>query len=119
MKTDDAVFNSGAAGYLLSRETMKKLVQIWDEGTDPHCVVDPNNKQMKWLQGNPGLLTTMCLRESLNVTAIDTRENGMYHRFHAFPLTRQVSGNVDGWYLNKHTVEMAKKIGADESYATL
>jgi hypothetical protein len=118
MKTDKDVFNSGAAGYLLSRSTMKKLVQAWD-AREEHCIIDPNNKEAKWLHSNPGVLTTRCLRNAVNITAIDTREDHKYHRFHAFPLTRSVSGKVDGWYLNKHTVEMAHAIGADDSYAKL
>jgi len=118
MKTDEYVFNSGAAGYLLSRSTMKKLVQMWK---DEHsaCSIDPEDKKTKWLQGNPGLLTTYCLKNGLNISAIDTREDGKYHRFHAFSLTRQVSGKLDQWFFNKHTEEMAAKIGADASYATL
>ncbi|CAB9529685.1 Core 1 synthase, glycoprotein-N-acetylgalactosamine 3-beta-galactosyltransferase, 1 [Seminavis robusta] len=118
LKSDNDVFNSGAAGYLLSRNTMKKLVKAW-QGTDPHCTLDPNNRKSKWLQGNPGVMSAVCLKEALNVTAIDTREDSKFHRFHAFPLTRSVSGSVDKWYMNKHTAEMAQKIGADESYATL
>lgn len=118
MKTDDYVFNSGAAGYLLSRSTMKKLSEKWIDH-DPACFVDPDNQKLKWLQGNPGLLTTKCLKEALNISAIDTREDGKYHRFHAFPLTRQVSGKLDPWFFKKHTEEMASKIGADASYADL
>ncbi|CAB9515966.1 acetylgalactosamine 3-beta-galactosyltransferase 1 [Seminavis robusta] len=118
MKTDKDVFNSGAAGYLLSRSTMKKLVEAWAD-KEPHCTIDPNNKQMKFLAGNPGLMTTVCLRDALNITAIDTREDSKYHRFHAFPLTRQVSGDVDEWYIKKHNVETARAIGADETYATM
>jgi hypothetical protein len=64
-------------------------------------------------------MTTICLRSALNISAIDTRERGKYHRFHAFPLTRSVSGKVDQWYRNKHSIETAQRIGADESYATL
>jgi hypothetical protein len=118
LKANNDVFNSGAAGYLLSRSTMKKLVKAWD-ARDVHCVLDPSAKKKKWLEGNPGLMTTQCLRDALNITAIDTREDGKYHRFHAFPLTRSVSGKVDGWYVKKHTVEVAHAIGADDSYATL
>ena len=118
LKTDNYVFNSGAAGYLLSRSTMKRLVRAWHDRQE-HCVVDVNDKSTEWLQGNPGLLTTFCLEKSFNITAIDTRQYGKYHRFHAFPLTRSVSGKVDQWYINKHTTEVAQKIGADESYATL
>jgi hypothetical protein len=120
MKSGNYVFNSGAAGYLLSRSTMKKFVQAWD-ARDVHCVVDPNNKEAdaKWLHSNPGVLNCACLQHALNITAIDTREDNKYHRFHAFPLTRSVSGKVDDWYLDKHTVEMAHAIGADDSYAKL
>lgn len=119
LKSDEHVFNSGAAGYILSRSTMRKLLRKWVD-RDPNCVIKKEgDAKQKWLQGNPGLLTTICLRNALNITAIDTREKGKYHRFHAFPLTRSVSGNVDQWYRNKHSVEMAQKIGADESYATL
>jgi len=100
MKDNDGIFNSGAAGYVLSRETMKKLVERWDSD-DVNCVVKGD---YKWLQGNPGLVTTKCLRESLNIVATDTRESGKWHRFHAFPITRMVAGAVDEWYLNKHKV---------------
>lgn len=52
MKNDNSVFNSGAAGYILSRETMKKLVDQWDHN-DPFCT---GKSAKKWLQGNPGKL---------------------------------------------------------------
>jgi len=52
MKNDNSVFNSGAAGYILSRETMKKLVDQWDHN-DPFCT---GKSADKWLQGNPGKL---------------------------------------------------------------
>ena len=106
LKNGEDVFNSGASGYILSRETMKKLVHEWDV-ENPTCT---GKNADKWLQGNPGLLTTKCLKEVLNVEAIDTRAWSQsanakkYHRFHAFPLTRTVSGDVDKWYLNKHEV---------------
>lgn len=100
MKTDQFVFNSGAAGYVLSRETMRRLVEQW-KADDPLCT---GKDAAQWLQGNPALLTTKCMMEKLNVHAIDTRSHGKYHRFHAFPLTRSVSGDVDQWYLNKHEV---------------
>ena len=100
MKNQEAVFNSGAAGYILSRETMKKLVKKWDE-KDEVCL---QTNGPKWLQGNPGLVTTKCLKERLSVLPIDTRHHGKEHRFHAFPLTRSVSGDVDQWYKNKHQV---------------
>lgn len=100
MKNGVDVFNSGAAGYILSRETMRKLVHKWDEG-DSKCVAKEGDK---WLQGNPGILTTKCLKEALGIEAIDTRRHGKWHRFHAFPITRLVTGTVDDWYKKKHEV---------------
>jgi hypothetical protein len=99
LKNDkEGVFNSGAAGYLLSRGTMAKLIEKWDE-EDPTCLV--TSKATKWLQGNPGLATARCLK-SIGITATDTRASHKWHRFHAFPLTRVVAGEVDDWYLKKH-----------------
>ena len=42
--------------------------------------------------------------KTFGVTPADTRHHEIYHRFHAFPLTRMVSGDVDEWYLKKHMV---------------
>jgi hypothetical protein len=121
LQTDELVFNSGAAGYFLSRSTMEKLVHTWKEAKDPTCVYIPNQstQHMKFLQKRPGLYLTACLKSALGITAIDTREDGKYHRFHALPLTKLILGKVDEWYIAKHTVEAAKIIGTDESYATL
>jgi hypothetical protein len=103
MKNSEDVFNSGAAGYILSRQTMKRLVKKWDE-EDETCLA---TNGAKWLQGNPGLVTTQCLKKKLDVVAVDTRRHGKWHRFHAFPLTRMVVGAVDQWYKNKHEVSTA------------
>jgi hypothetical protein len=109
------VFNSGAAGYLLSRGTMAKLIGRWD-GEDPTCLM--TSEATKWLSGNPGLATVRCLK-SIGITAIDTRASHKWHRFHAFPLTRVVSGEVDEWYIKKH-VDVGQMIGEeDDSYSTL
>lgn len=91
-------FNSGAAGYILSRHTMADLVKKWNE-KDPKCLAE---NSAKWLQGNPGLVTAKCLRDSMHVNAVDTRDSGGRHRFHAFGLVRTVTGKVDEWYLKKH-----------------
>jgi len=108
-------FNSGAAGYLLSRGTMQKLIHKWNE-QDPTCLVTGDAN--KWLQGNPGLVTVQCL-ETLGIRAIDTRASHKWHRFHAFPLTRVVTGAVDQWYKNKHQ-GVSQLIGeTDGSYDTL
>jgi hypothetical protein len=106
MKNDKLVFNSGAAGYLLSRKTMKKLVEKWDEG-NPLCT---GREAEKWIQDNPALLTTQCMKDELGVTPIDTRNHEKWHRFHAFPLTRLVTGHVDEWYKNKHKVSVTPLI---------
>jgi hypothetical protein len=100
--------------YILSRATMKALVQKWDE-EDPTCLLKSGRK---WLQGNPGLVTAKCLKEVLNVEPVDTRNRGKYHRFHAFPLTRMVAGALDDWYRKKH-IGMEKMMNTDESYDTL
>jgi hypothetical protein len=102
MKNNEDVFNSGAAGYVMSRQTMSKLVRKWDDG-DEHCVAKEGDK---WLQGNPGIVTTKCLKDALGIEPVDTRHDGKWHRFHAFPLTRVVTGNVDEWYKNKHQVNV-------------
>ena len=115
LKNNVDAFNSGAAGYALSRETMKRLVDTWD-AEDPTCLL--KDETSSWLQGNPGLVTTRCLREVLHVVATDTRQENKWHRFHAFPLTRLVSGKVDKWYLNKHE-GMEAMIDTDPSYSTL
>lgn len=125
LKNGQDIFNSGAAGYILSRETMRKLVFKWNE-KDPECWVDENtpNKQKKWLQGNPGLVVVSCLK-SMGIVAIDTREkapSSSGHVFHAFPLTRVVTGAVDDWYRNKHKFEELPDLvrrGFDNSYSTL
>ena len=111
---DKMLFNSGAAGYFLSRATMQKLVEKWD-AQDETCWIGSEAK--KWLQGNPGLVNAKCLA-SMNIQAIDTRAKEKWHRFHAFPLTRVVSGDVDDWYRNKHQ-KVAEKNVYDPSYGTL
>jgi hypothetical protein len=114
LKNQQLVFNSGAAGYFLSRHTMSRMVQAWNE-EDPLCVAKEGGAN-NWLQGNPGLVTAKCLKEALDVRPEDTRHRGRWHRFHAFPLTRVVSGKVDEWYLNKHE-DMTRLAGFDESYS--
>lgn len=98
---------------------MRKLIQRWDDKS-PECFLGEKSNK-KWLQGNPGLLTVTCLA-TFGVTAIDTRDRRKAHRFHAFPITRMVSGQVDQWYINKHKFEELPdtlRRGFDESYSEL
>eukprot|EP00978_Attheya_sp_CCMP212_P047903 scaffold446450_cov63-Attheya_sp.AAC.1 len=88
----DYAFNSGAAGYVLSRTTMSHLVQKWEHEKDSECLA---TNAPKWFQGNPGLVTARCLQHSMNIAAIDTRDDAGMHRFHAFGLVRTVAGKVD------------------------
>jgi hypothetical protein len=119
LQTDDIIFNSGAAGYFLSRKSMERLVKIWKDGTDPTCsyVPDVTTPQMKKMQQSPGLYLTACLKNGLSITPIETREDHKYHRFNHYPLIRLTEGKVDDWYIKKHTIKAAHVIGADDSYA--
>ena len=108
----ETAFNSGAAGYVLSRSTMEKLIREWD---------DPNSKcamanSSKWLQGNPGLLTAQCFGQVLHIPLIDTRDKkDLSHKFHAYGLVRTISGNIDDWYINKHKT-LDDIFGVDNTY---
>lgn len=91
-------FNSGAAGYILSRLTVDSLIEYWDLN-DPRC---GGSNMKKWLQGNPGIVTARCLDEALEVFPIDTRDTDRHHIFHAYGIVRTVTGKYDQWYINKH-----------------
>mmetsp|Transcript_7700 Transcript_7700/g.10083 ORF Transcript_7700/g.10083 Transcript_7700/m.10083 type:complete len:457 (-) Transcript_7700:37-1407(-) len=114
LRNSKEVFNSGAAGYVLSRSTMEKLVDRFD-AKDPNCGF--SDKASGWLQKNPGLVTQQCMA-SLGIHAVDTRSANKWHRFHAYPLTRVVSGDVDEWYIKKHK-DMDTIAGFDPSYNEL
>jgi hypothetical protein len=70
-RLEKTVFNSGAAGYVLSRETIKKMVHLWNAG-DPLCT---GTAVSQWLQSNPALLTTHCMKDRLGEVPIDTRHH--------------------------------------------
>jgi hypothetical protein len=93
LKNEREAFNSGAAGYFVSRESVRQLVQKLSE-EDEFCVVKPGSRGQKWLQGNPGLVSARCFHHSLDTRAIDTRESGKYHRFHAYGIVRTAMGKV-------------------------
>ena len=107
-------FNTGAAGYFLSRKTMQGLVQKWNEN-NAACLL--TNMTNRWLHENPGLVTAACLDTEMGVRAIDTRENGA-HRFHAFGLIATYTGTVDQWYIDKH-YNLKDVEGFNGSYAAV
>jgi hypothetical protein len=111
MKNPGVIFNSGAAGYLMSRHTIKRLLDVWNEGKD--CQADKS-----WLRSNPDLVVAQCLQDVLKVPALDTREANKYHRFHSYGLVRTVLAAVDEWYVNVHN-RFENTEGFDESYRIL
>jgi hypothetical protein len=124
-------FNSGASGYFLSRKTMHFLREKWeshgivdkDKGEerggngvtrmmiDPEC--DGNGR--KWLQGNPGLVIAQCLKKTVGIDPIDTRDELKRHVFHAFGLIRVVKNEMDEWYERKHE-DLYEILGKDDVY---
>ena len=111
MRNPSVVFNTGAAGYLMSRETMKRLLKVWDEGKQCQA-------ELSFHRSNPDLVVSGCLQDVLHVPAVDTRESGTYHRFHTYGLVRTVMGKVDDWFVNVHD-RFQNIPGFDESYRKL
>lgn len=114
MKNPSVVFNSGAAGYLLSRKTMKRLLHVWDEGKEE----GPCQADQDYLRSNPDLVVSECLQNILHVPALDTRGEGIFHRFHTYGLVKTVLGKVDDWFVKVHD-RFQNVSGFDESYRTL
>lgn len=108
-------FNSGASGYFLSRKTMQSLIGKWEEGTDPACGDQNDEKRRKWLQGNPGLVIAECIKKGLGVDPIDTRDELKRHVFHAFGIIRVVKKEMDEWYERKHE-DLYEILGEDTLY---
>mmetsp|Transcript_8397 Transcript_8397/g.19259 ORF Transcript_8397/g.19259 Transcript_8397/m.19259 type:complete len:419 (-) Transcript_8397:159-1415(-) len=111
-KGTPVAFNSGAAGYVLSRQTYMRLIREMD---DPKSECSPSNAS-KWLQGNPGILTATCFSKVLNVQVEDTRDGeDLSHVYHAYGLVRTVSAKVDQWYVNNHA-PLDGILGVDAKY---
>lgn len=109
---DEVAFNSGAAGYVLSRSTMAKLINEWDNPISK-CI---SENASKWLQGNPGILMAECFARVLNIPVVDTRDkDDLSHIFHAYGLVRTVAAKFDDWYLNKHKT-LDDVLGVDSKY---
>ncbi|KAJ8608290.1 hypothetical protein CTAYLR_010382 [Chrysophaeum taylorii] len=92
----DRMFNSGAAGYVLSRASLRLVARAFYELPEA-CGAAPSSA---WLQGNPGLVLATCLA-SQGVLPGDTRAADA-HRFNAFGLVRTATGRVDDWYERMH-----------------
>lgn len=108
----EVAFNSGAAGYLLSRSTMAKLINEWDN-PNSKCVA---TNASKWHQGNPGILMAECFGNVLNIPVVDSRDyDDLSHKFHAFGLVRTVTGQFDDWYNKKHET-LDDVLGVDAKY---
>lgn len=91
---DGTLFNSGAAGYVLSRA----LLRIVTGKNSSDCW----EKTSKWLQGNPGILLARCIKSVGGVLPGDTRDDHGSHRFHAYGLVRTSTATVDDWYIKMH-----------------
>ena len=111
MNPKSFIFNTAAAGYILSRTTMKRLLETWDEGKE--CQSGKSH-----LRSNPDLVVAECLLDVLHVPALDTRDAGKFHRFHTYGIVRTLMGMVDQWFIDVHD-RFRNISGFDESYRTL
>ena len=90
------IFNSGAAGYVITRPTLELVEKHW--GTAP-CDA---KKSEKWLQGNPGLVLARCLQRH-GVKPVDTQHAEEGHRFHAYGPVRIATKSLDDWYVRMNS----------------
>jgi len=101
--SEEYAFNSGASGYLLSKYTMKQLIQEWNldiSEQHPQCQTSDG---ISWYNQNPGLILAKCLHYKFETYPIDTRSYlDQSHVFHAFGISRMVTGDLDEWYRLKH-----------------
>jgi len=95
---DKLSFNSGASGYFLSRKTMNELISSWEDEESIYS----GKGASKWFQGNPGLITAKCMKDTMNLLPLDTRDDNGRHVFHPYGLVRTVMGKFDKWFVNKH-----------------
>jgi len=89
---DNDTFNTGGAGYTLSRGTLRKYVfEGWEH---PDCFKD--------FRGSAeDLLLAMCLRDAFGIVPMDTRDSELRERFHHFSPQREYEYQPGGgWYAN-------------------
>ncbi|KAL3945109.1 MAG: hypothetical protein SGBAC_000838 [Bacillariaceae sp.] len=86
-------FNTGGAGYALSRPSLRCLV---DHREDPVC--EPLSHRPK-----EDMFTAKCLRSACNITYTDTRDAQNRERFHHYAPDFEYTYNGEvGWYENLH-----------------
>lgn len=97
-------FNSGGAGYALSRGLLKKYAAALHSG-DPGCLPDQKTSM-------EDVNTAACLRQVLNVGLTDTRDAHGRERFHPFsPGTHLTWKPTPGdWYV-KYNEEWGVQLG--------
>lgn len=80
------LFNSGAAGYVLSRTTVDMARGCDWSTTDEH------------LANNPSLVLAECLHLQ-GVWPEDTRDESLRTRFHAYGLVQTATSSYDDWFV--------------------
>mmetsp|Transcript_4488 Transcript_4488/g.6377 ORF Transcript_4488/g.6377 Transcript_4488/m.6377 type:complete len:332 (+) Transcript_4488:221-1216(+) len=83
------VFNSGAAGFLLSKPAINLLTTQWRDPKNVAC--DLNNKRNH---------IAVCLK-LFDIVPLDTRDDQGLERFHIYGPIRLATGAIDHWYLTK------------------
>ncbi|CAJ1962312.1 unnamed protein product [Cylindrotheca closterium] len=102
-KFDEVGFNTGGAGYALSRPSLQCLV---DHRIDSRC--------MPWkASAQEDVLTGRCLKHACNITYTDTRDEQLRERFHHFgPQLLYIYKGKIPWY-RKYNKEWGVLSGKD------
>ena len=105
----DNYFNSGGAGYTLSRGTLKLFVK--DGLNDPRCAP-------KTTTSMEDVMVAQCLRRAFGIGLTDTRDTQGRERFHPFSpgthyqWTPPKPGEASDWY-EEYNKEWGVKLGAE------
>uniref|UniRef100_A0A6U0GX63 Hexosyltransferase n=1 Tax=Helicotheca tamesis TaxID=374047 RepID=A0A6U0GX63_9STRA len=102
-------FNSGGAGYVLSRGTLRKFVEVMDK--DPKCLGKRHTAQ-------EDVMIARCLKDIFGITYMDTRDEEDRERFHPFAPGHHYTwrppeeGQSRDWY-EEYNREWGIKLGKD------